>query len=764
MNCPNCKNEINPKFDVCTNCGNILSNDDSKIIRIGRDSINDYVISKPEISHFHVYIKFDKKDNIFINDLDSSNGTYINGNKIFSSKVSESDLISFGGSFNIKINEIIEAYEKRKMPQISITTDEISALTIGRSNENDIVISNIKVSKKHALLLQHENHWYLEDLKSSNGTFINGRKIDKSLVNLEDSIVIGGACVTLKELLDSRHYTKIRKTLLSTTGLCYSVKNKKILDDINLTVSSGQFIGLIGPSGAGKTTLMLLLNGMLKPSSGDVQLNSQSIQENKDSLIGEMGYVPQDDIIHRELTVESSLKYAADLRFNDKYSDEEKYGQVNKVISELGLDETKDVLIGDSDKRGISGGQRKRVNLGHELLTEPNILFLDEPTSGLDPVTDYEVMNLLKRLSQQNKIVIITTHSITKRNFDILTHVIILTQGGKLAYYGPTNEAMNYFGVKDPEAIFEVMNQQNKEHWDKKFKESKYYQDVLKLKERTKIDTTYLKETKVKNKSKREALNKYKTLTKRYLEIKIRDKISTAILLLQAPLIALIISLVFDKQPEKINVYFFLVISAIFLGIQNSIKEIVSEQSIFKRENLIGVKIVSYIASKITVLSLLSFLQALLLTCIAFINLNLQITFINLFLILLLTLAASFSLGLFLSSLVKSIESANAVVPLIIIPQIILGGIVKPYKDMNNLVKFISDMMISRRSIELSFINEFKNGYHTSFSGEKIPGKVFVEIGNGFSVINQFNDIFFLVVTSFIFILLTLLVLRKKTQ
>jgi len=763
MICENCRKENSSHLIVCKYCGELIigkNKKNIKIIRIGRNDLNELKIINPNVSQFHAAIKIE--DNEYtLYDLESSNGTYLNGQKITSGRISSKDSFSFAAGDEFNIEKVLMSFSKNGIPNSN--TSFTKKLTIGRSHENDIVIPNIKVSKKHAVLINLEDEWYIEDLGSSNGTFFNSQRIiRRQIVRSNDSIIIGGACFSLQELLNYKTEKKICKTSLSAENICYAVGKKKILDDITLTINSGQFVGLIGPSGSGKTTLMLLLNGMIKPTSGDVQLNFQSIFNNKNIFDGEMGYVPQDDIIHRELTVESSLKYAADLRFNEKYSEEEKLGQVQKVIDELGLEETKDVLIGDSEKRGISGGQRKRVNLGHELLTEPNILFLDEPTSGLDPVTDYEVMNLLKKISQQDKIVIITTHAITKRNFDILTHLIILTQNGKLAYYGPTSEATAYFGVKDPEAIFEVLNKHKKESWNTKYKESKYYQDFVQLKARTKTDLKYEKKSEVNITKQKQGLSKYKTLTKRYFEIKLRDKTSTAILLLQAPLIALIISMVFDKPDEKQNVYFLLIITTIFLGIQNSVKEIVSEQAIFKRENLIGVKIISYLASKLTVLSILCILQAFLLTFIVISFINIHVTFLTLFGILFLTLISSLSLGLLISSIVKTSEAANGMVPIIFIPQIILSGFVKMYKEMNDLTKILSDIMISRRSFEIALINESSNSGYFLSAGSKIPGKIYVEKYIGFSISNQSNDIIFLLSLIFVFLLITAYMLKRK--
>ena len=201
------------------------------------------------------------------------------------------------------------------------------------------------------------------------------------------------------------------------------------------------------------------MNGVVKPSEGDVFINSQSLYSNFDSFKGQIGYVPQDDIIHRELKVQESFKYTGKLRL-DNYSKEEIATQVDTVLDTLGLDDTRNTLIGSAEKKGISGGQRKRVNLGQEL------------TSGLDPKTDLDVMNLLKGIASKGKIVILTTHNITKDNFEILSHLIVLTKGGKLAYFGKANKAVDYFGVEKPYEIFEKLETKEPDFWKERFLQS----------------------------------------------------------------------------------------------------------------------------------------------------------------------------------------------------------------------------------------------------------------------------------------------------
>jgi len=734
------------------------------VIKIGRHSSNSIIVNNPKISLFHSAIRINGNQiNIF--DLESSNGTFVNRNRITDAQIYANDIVTLAGDIIVDWENLTS--KKKSEQNLSVNNTYKSVITIGRKNDNDIIIPNIKVSKYQTKITQENQEWFIEDLNSSNGTYVNGKRISKCNISFSDQVTIGGAGFSFRELLDASSDKNLNNVSLQLNQLSFKVKDKTIVDNINLILNSGEFVGLIGPSGAGKTTLMLMMTGMSKPSGGDVLLNHQSLFYNKELFRGEIGYVPQDDIIHRELTVYESLKYAADLRFNAKYSEEEKCDQVNKVCMELGLDETKNTFIGDSEKRGISGGQRKRVNLGHELLTEPNILFLDEPSSGLDPKTDFEVMNLLKKISDRNKIVVITTHSITKRNFDILTNVIILTKGGKLAFFGPANEAVDYFGVNEPEEIFEIMNKQKSEYWQKKYIDSNHFNKFIKARFTPKKLTPARTENSKETKSPNNRLLKFLTLTKRYLTIKLRDRISTTILLAQAPVIGAIISLVNSALIEKPSALFILVIASIFLGAQNSAREIVVEQSILKRERMIGISIFSYVLSKVTVLSIICLIQSFLLSAVVKLMLSLNIAFVELSLLLFLTSVTAMTLGLLLSSLVKSSESALGLVPILIIPQFILSGFTKPYISMSPLTKNISGLIISRWSLEAIFIKEFNNvkvSGQVDYLGNNLSGDFYVNNIIGFSLNNLNYDLLSQFIMCSAFLLITIGLIYKKVK
>lgn len=758
MICPSCKSSIDDDSLFCSNCGKKIENQNfnnyqiehNSEITIGRLSTNDIVISSNAVSKNHAKITY-KDGGFYIEDLNSTNGTYLNGVKVSKSKIAPTDKITISQNLELKWSDIISAFQNKKTKRTtspSIFEISKSEIKIGRHSDNDIVIDNIRVSRYHARILKEGEKWFIEDLGSSNGTFVNGKKIKKALISDRDSVLIGGIPLSLKDFLKKEKKIK-GDVSITLENVSFEINGKKIIDDISLTLYPNEFVGLIGPSGSGKTSLMLLMNGMNLPTNGKVLINNQSLHHNFEAFKGQIGYVPQDDIIHRELTVRESLLYTSKLRLQTTFT-EDVESQVNKVLQTLSLKESQDVLIGTAEKKGISGGQRKRVNLAQELLTEPSVLFLDEPTSGLDPKSDFDVMNLLKNISQKGKIVLLTTHAITEENFRILTHLIVLTKQGKLAYFGPANQACAYFGVNKPFEIFDKLEKQSPDTWKEKFRQSSFYKEYVfnRKTDGKRIDYKSLSNYKKRNPE----LTQLLVLMSRYFKIKLRDKVSTSILLMQAPIIAFFISLVFNRSDEKVQAIFIMVIAAIWLGCSNAVREIVSEQAIYKRERMVNLSIFYYLFSKIIVLTLLCLIQCLILVLVVSRSLDFSGNITALFFILLLTSIASLSIGLLISSLVKTNEAAMGLVPIVLIPKIILGGLISKFAIMKDFIKVIAAFMISRWSFEASLISEYKS--NTSFIISQI----------GFSSDNLLSDVLIIIAFNLVFFNSTYFSLKRKDK
>ncbi len=726
MNCSHCKAAIPGDSTFCPECGKPVTpaakssghatpapKDGLKLISIGRNPKNVIVIGVPSVSSFHAVMKV--QGGVFtIEDQNSSNGTFVNGKRVVSQTVTKADTITFGEKyqFDWSLLDKILSVDSAGAVELEQQFKGKNIIAIGRDKSNDIVLQNIKVSRKHARIIREGDEWSIEDLGSGNGTFVNGEKVTRSKIRLSDNITIGGIPLSLRNLFTDLTDEVIGETRLSCSNLSFKVKDngneKVIIDDVSLTFNSGEFVGLIGPSGAGKTTLMMMLNGSNPPSNGDVYINNQSLFANLNSFKGTLGYVPQDDIIHRELTVEESFKFTAKLRLGGTASDEEMNETIDKVINDLQLGHTRTTLIGSPEKKGISGGQRKRVNLGQELLTEPNILFLDEPTSGLDPKTDTDVMNLLRGIANKGKIIVLTTHAITAKNFNIMTHLVVLTQGGKLAYFGPSKEACAYFGVNEPEEIFDELKKQENNAWKEKYRKSSYFEKfVAQRADSVTIEKKGKGPEKIQKQEKDSAFAQFLTLTNRYMKIKMRDVTNTVILLAQAPIVALIISFVLNEADQRTQALLLLIVAAIFLGTQNAARELVSEQAIYKRERMVGLRITSYLFSKVVVLLIIGVIQAGLLTGITSGLVSFNMPIYEMFGLLTITASAATLMGLLLSASVRTNEAALGLVPIVVIPQIILSGGMVSYSKLSEVMQQIANATISRWGFESMMIAEF---------------------------------------------------------
>lgn len=720
MKCPNCSRTIEVDSEFCVYCGSKVSQSSGyvKTVRIGRAADNDIVISDSRISGHHLKVRMDSANRIFVEDLNSTNGLYVNGERVRERQVSFSDRVSLGKDFNLDLRTVLGAggggggsrgsgggaprpssAEKQSVGGDLRSRERIN---IGRSNDNDIVISNIRVSRKHATLIRKDGYWLLEDLGSANGSYVNGRKISTCRVDDTDKITIGGVPLDIGKLFSAPKKDWSSDLLLQSEAITFQVGEKVIVDDITLCLKPGEFTGLIGPSGCGKTTLMLMLNGYLRPSKGQVYINELSLYDNPKAFQGQLGYVPQDDIIHRELTVTESLSYTSHLRLGNKISDSERDTQIKKIISDLNLGQASEVLIGSPEKKGISGGQRKRVNMAQELITEPLIYFLDEPTSGLDPRSDLEVMNLLKDMADRGHIVLLTTHKIDELNFSLFSHLIVMGPRGVLAYHGPASEACRYFGVKKPEDIFGVLEKRERAQLKQDYLKSSYCAEHQKGHFTGKSAPL----NKAGKQSFDESFGQFLTLCKRNVQIKLRDTLNLSVLLLQAPIILAFILLVFDSYRLPHPIYFVLIVASIWLGFSNSAREIVSEQSIFKREEKAGLNQSAYLLSKITVLGALCFAQSILLALVNVVFKDFNMDYPALLFVLFITSFTATNMGLVLSSFVKTGESAMTIVPLMLIPQVVLGGMIVPYQFFSDLVKILAVPMISRWAFELLILIE----------------------------------------------------------
>lgn len=553
---------------------------------------------------------------------------------------------------------------------------------IGRSDQCHLVLNHPQVSAFHARLVSHNSSIVLEDLKSSNGTYLSNQLVHRNVIKPGDVLLIlPFFLVFTGDQLNV--YTLQRESLLLAWQLTVQAGSKKILDRVTLSCASNELVGLIGPSGSGKTTLMKCMSGQIFPASGRVQLNDLELYSHFNSLKHNIGFVPQDDILHRELTVHQTLMYAAQLRLPTDTTERERKARVWETLIELELEEQERLQVSR-----LSGGQRKRVNVAIELLTKPGILFLDEPTSGLDPALDEKLMTLFKKLSQDGRITIVTTHLL--EHVDTFSKIAIMHHG-RLIFFGTPTEARAFFGVSALSQLYNQLKNRTDEEWVESFQKlpsqqfaSEKVRDRVLPSRRSGEALAAGKEVSVPE------LSQWKILSTRYLHIILRDPKNTGILLLQAPLIAFFIMLATSNLTSRL---FMMILAALWFGCNNSAREICKEFAIYRRERMINLAVLPYLGSKFVVLSLLVFIQCVVLALLT------PDHFLMMYVPLLLCGFAGVALGLCVSALVDSPDKAIALVPIILIPQVLFSGI---FGELHGVKKNVGDLMISKWSYNMA--------------------------------------------------------------
>ena len=725
-----------------------------KPIVIGRDVECDIVLDAPQISRRHVKLNRLPDGSWLVEDLASANGTFLNDRS--SSPLSgpieaSSNDILYMGSYRFPLSRIADfmglddARDPLSGSSLAMQLNK-KIITIGRGEDNDIVLDAPQISRHHARLIRKDKKIFIEDLASANGTFLNGKRVGRSEISADDTLSFGTYAVKLDLARGAIEKSYQGDIILQAENIRVDVKGesggmKRLLDDISFTAYPTEFIGLMGPSGAGKTTLLMSLIGYIKPSTGRTLLNGDELNAHYDRYRGTIGYVPQEDIIHDELTVYEALYYTAKLRLPADTSDEEIDQRIANVLASLEIAKTAHVQIGSPTKKGISGGQRKRVNLAMELLTEPSLLCLDEPTSGLASEDAANVMRLLRRLSDEGRTILLTIHQPSLQVYRLLDNVIYLADGEQV-YYGPTYpDSILYFFPRvkpgtpqaeeilaDPGSCLKPMVEAQRagepmETFAARYRQSSYHREYVEERRKNQADVNLTPVA--PKKAVRFRFHQLFVLSRRYLNIKFKDRLGTTILLLQAPIIAIFVALVFMGQEHgALNrmeympfALFLLVISAIWFGCSNAAREIVSEQAIYQRERMVNLSIPAYVGSKFIVLAGLALAQCMALLGITYVGLDMVGNpLLHLAVLWGCTLAAT-GMGLTLSAAVRTPAASLALVPMLLIPQVILGGAIMPIDRMEDPSWTIAQTTVSRWGFEGALqIEHLSDGYELSAS------------------------------------------------
>lgn len=630
--------------------------------------------------------------------------------------------------------------------------------SIGRATDSDIVLDNPQVSARHARLLLIGGQLFIEDRGSELGTYVRGVRLKSGQrvpVNHGERIYFGPLAALLSargeevdlELEDQADWAGRQLFELTASGLRVEVtdrahlgKKKTLLDGVSFFAGPGDRIALLGPSGSGKTTLLHVLTGYSAATQGELLVNGSPMESMRESLRGSIGYVPQDDIIHPELTVWEAVRYSARLRLPKDYSDQEIDRRVEETLVVLGLEAVSHLQLGRPEAKVLSGGQRKRVNIAIELVTDPVLLFLDEPTSGLAADDTAALVDLLKDLAQKKgKTVIATIHQPAKDEFEKFNLTLVLGHGGVPVYFGPTKDAYAFFeswrppeerrSADNPRDMFAEIQEREarllgrsesrpaaRAEVARAFRRD-YEASPISLAMAERSSATERGGPVVSSRGERKSTRaQLGLLSERYIRVKLRDRVGTAILLGQAPVIGVLLALVFGSQKSAVPYFclsalkqlteestsvknqdallkslevtqdhsaalFFLVVSAVWFGTSNAAREIVSERAIYRRERMVNLGLLEYVVSKFLILGALSVLQCLVLLTIVWKALALvggAAGFASTLGMLALTSLCSVALGLLLSAVVASSEAAMALTPIALIPQVVLGGLMVP--------------------------------------------------------------------------------------
>lgn len=429
-------------------------------LTVGREASCDIVVSGETVSRRHFRIERDASDGFILHDLKSTNGVFINRRKVEGqAPLQDGDLIGIGAPHAEYLR--FQRESGRNRPWTMLLPGK-EAWLIGRGPDNDIAIPfDSTVSSCHAIVRRKGDRVDIEDRKSLNGTWVNGRRVRRATLEPQDTVIIGSTSLRFDPEANGALRVVRRdardEVTLETIALTRDVggpKSKRILDRVTLSIRPGEFVGLLGPSGAGKSTLLKALNGYQPPSYGCVLLNEAPLYRSFAMFRNSLGYVPQDDIVHQELTVEASLDYVAQLRLPPDVTAPQRRELIDSTLETLGLSHVRSSRIHE-----LSGGQRKRVSIGCELITRPSVLFLDEPTSGMDPSTEERLMRHFQGMARRGTTVLITTHILY--NLGLLDRIVIMARG-RLVFFGTPDEAMHFFErdgtpVERPTEIFEVL-------------------------------------------------------------------------------------------------------------------------------------------------------------------------------------------------------------------------------------------------------------------------------------------------------------------
>lgn len=675
---------------------------------LGRDGGSDIIIDDNAVSRRHAELR--RAGHTYeIVDTGSSNGLTLDGERVARRRLMPGDMLKIGTDVTLAYRADHAISETAAPPErISIGTRD--KITIGRLSENDIAVGHPAVSRFHARIEREQGRGYvIRDLDSANGTYVNGDRIAPGERRpLQPGDVVRAGAVKLIFSPDGiERIDESRELRLDALHLNQPVANGvNLLQDISLSIQPHEFVAVVGVSGAGKSTLLGALNGFRPARQGAVLINGDDLYRNFDAHRANLGYVPQDDIIHMELTVRSALSYAAQLRLPADTTTAERDARVQEVMVALGLTERANVPV-----HSLSGGQRKRVSMGVELLTKPGLLFLDEATSGLDPGTELQMMRLLRRLADEGHTILLITHA--TKNVAFCDQVVFLAKGGNLAWYGPPDAALAYFGVTDFDAIYEKLEEERSPaEWAEQYRASPEYQTHVLTRLRRHYGPDVLSSAPAQTAAPRtaavtapllrsagrpkvSAIRQFRVLSARYFDIIRRDRTGLILLFAVAPILGAIDLLAYPRDlldpltgnaDRTMTMMFLGMINAFLVGGLGSVREIVKESAIYRRERMATLKVLPYLLSKVAIAALFALYNAAAFVALKFVAIDMSAVGASgvaaLYVTFALAVMSGAMWGLLLSALARREEQVMMLIVLIVVVQIVFSGGILPLKNL----------------------------------------------------------------------------------
>ena len=583
-------------------------------------------------------------------------------------------------------------YASRNPTMIRNLAGGLRTIRIGRGLDNELVVSDLSVSRHHAELRQlADGRYEIVDLGSHNGTYVNGQPVSRVLLGPQDIVGVGHSTFRLvgdqlEEFVDTGEVSFSARHLLVKVE--HQGNEKILLNNVSFGVPEKSLVAVIGPSGSGKSTLLRALTGYRPADNGDVLYDGRNLYKQFAELRQRIGLVPQDDILHSQLTVRSALRYAAELRFPGDTEASERERRVEEVLVELHLEKR-----GDNKITALSGGQRKRVSVALELLTKPSLIFLDEPTSGLDPGMDRDVMKMLRDLADEGRTVLVVTHSVAE--LALCDRLLVMAPGGSVAYFGPPKEALHFFGYETWADVFQAFENYPDHDWAGRFRGSVHYQMYSADVEAEQAQSSPIQQHQSQPTKQQGWLSQLSTLIRRYLAVIASDR-GFMVLSVLMPAVLGAVSMVIPSPSglgpgtsahnglngDAPTILMIMAIGACFSGAANSVRELIKERVIYERERAVGLSRSAYLMSKVIVLGAISVLQGVIIGGIGFSSRKLPAhglvlsgaPGVEMTIAVVLLSFASMMFGLVISALVKTSEKTMPLLVMFAIIQVVFTG------------------------------------------------------------------------------------------